>query len=80
MKSKYKVIQNGERVPSGEPVFQVAETIDGEDVVVVTELMTKKEAEAALQALSPQKIEAPKKEPVKKKAPVKKAAKKSSKK
>jgi acyl-CoA reductase-like NAD-dependent aldehyde dehydrogenase len=80
MKSKYKVIQNGERVPSGEPVFQVAETIDGEDVVVVTELMTKKEAEAALQALSPQKKEAPKKEPVKKKAPVKKAAKKSSKK
>tara|TARA_R110000824_G_scaffold50815_2_gene141646 strand:+ start:5996 stop:6220 length:225 start_codon:yes stop_codon:yes gene_type:complete len=74
MKSKYKVIQNGERVPSGEPVFQVAETIDGEDVVVVTELMTKKEAEAALQALSPQAKAAPKKEPVKK------ASKKSSKK
>ena len=52
----------------------MAETIDGEDVVVVTELMTKKEAEAALQALSPQAKAAPKKEPVKK------ASKKSSKK
>ncbi len=68
--AKYKVIQNGERVPSGEPVYQVAETIDGEDVVVITELMTKQEAEKAMKALEPEK-----KAPVKK-APVKKAPKK----
>jgi len=53
--AKYKVVQNGERIPSGEPVYQVATTIDGEDVVVVGELMTKKEAGAAMKALSPAK-------------------------
>mgnify|MGYP000377264386 CR=1 FL=1 len=51
--SKYKVVQNGERVPSGEPIFQVATTVDGEDIIVDSNLMTKKEAQAAMQALSP---------------------------
>tara|TARA_R100000656_G_C3943465_1_gene127105 strand:+ start:126 stop:323 length:198 start_codon:yes stop_codon:yes gene_type:complete len=64
--AKYKVIQNGERIPSGEPVYQVATTIDGEDVVVVGELMTKKEAEAAMKALTPARA-APKKASKKKK-------------
>ena len=53
--SKYKVVQNGERVPSGEPIFQVATTVDGEDIIVDSNLMTKKEAQAAMQALSPRK-------------------------
>lgn len=53
--AKYKVVQNGERVPSGEPIFQVAEIIDGEEVIVDTSLMTKKEAQAAMKALSPAK-------------------------
>tara|TARA_R110001583_G_C5399192_1_gene385565 strand:+ start:295 stop:486 length:192 start_codon:yes stop_codon:yes gene_type:complete len=51
--SKYKVVQNGERVPSGEPIFQVATTVDGEDIIVDSNLMTKKEAQAAMKALSP---------------------------
>ena len=55
--AKYKVVQNGERIPSGEPVYQVVTT---DDVVVVGELMTKKEAEAAMKALMPAKA-APKK-------------------
>ena len=49
--AKYKVVQNGERVPSGEPIFQVAEIIDGEEVIVDGSLMTKKEAQAALKKL-----------------------------
>jgi|TARA_R100001530_G_scaffold26665_1_gene21392 hypothetical protein len=53
--AKYKVVQNGERVPSGEPIFQVAEIIDGEEVIVDGSLMTKKEAQAAMKALSPAK-------------------------
>ena len=53
--AKYKVVQNGERVPSGEPIFQVAEIIDGEEVIVDASLMTKKEAQAAMKALSPAK-------------------------
>jgi hypothetical protein len=61
--AKYKVVQNGERVPSGDPVYQVATTVDGEDVIVVGDLMTKKEADAAMKALAPTK-----------KAPVKKAS------
>ena len=52
--AKYKVVQNGERIPSGEPVYQVVTT---DDVVVVGELMTKKEAEAAMKALMPAKAE-----------------------
>jgi hypothetical protein len=59
--AKYKVVQNGERVPSGEPVFQVATTVDGEDVIVDANLMTKKEATAAMKALSPVKKPAKKK-------------------
>jgi hypothetical protein len=59
--AKYKVVQNGERVPSGEPIFQVAEIIDGEEVIVDTSLMTKKEAQAAMKALSPAKKAAKKK-------------------
>ena len=55
--ANYKVVQNGERIPSGEPVYQVVTT---DDVVVVGELMTKKEAEAAMKALLPAKA-APKK-------------------
>ena len=61
--AKYKVVQNGERIPSGEPVYQVVTT---DDVVVVGELMTKKEAEAAMKALMPAKAE-PKKASKKKK-------------
>ena len=53
--AKYKVVQNGERVPSGEPVFQEATTVDGEDVIDDASLMTKKEATAAMKALSPVK-------------------------
>ena len=53
--AKYKVVQNGERVPSGDPIFQVATTVDGEDIIVDSNLMTKKEAQAAMQALSPVK-------------------------
>ena len=53
--TKYKVVQNGERVPSGEPIFQVAKTVDGEDVIVDANLMTKKEATAAMKALAPAK-------------------------
>ena len=53
--AKYKVVQNGERVPSGEPIFQVAEIIDGEEVIVNGNLMTKKEAQDAMKALSPAK-------------------------
>ena len=52
--AKYKVVQNGERIPSGEPVYQVVTT---DDVVVVGELMTKKEAEAAMKALMPAQAE-----------------------
>ena len=52
--ANYKVVQNGERIPSGEPVYQVVTT---DDVVVVGELMTKKEAEAAMKALMPAKAE-----------------------
>ena len=52
--AKYKVVQNGERIPSGEPVYQVVTT---DDLVVVGELMTKKEAEAAMKALMPAKAE-----------------------
>ena len=59
--AKYKVVQNGERVPSGEPIFQVAEIIDGEEVIVDATLMTKKEAQAAMKALSPAKKTAKKK-------------------
>jgi len=61
--AKYKVVQNGERIPSGEPVYQVVTT---DDLVVVGELMTKKEAEAAMKALTPAKA-APKKASKKKK-------------
>ena len=61
--AKYKVVQNGERIPSGEPVYQVVTTIDGEDVVVVGELMTKKEAEAAMKVLAPAKKAPAKKAP-----------------
>ena len=57
--AKYKVVQNGERIPSGEPVYQVV-TTDAGNPVVVGELMTKKEAEAAMKALMPAKA-APKK-------------------
>jgi hypothetical protein len=53
--AKYKVVQNGERVPSGDPIFQVAKTVDGEDIIVDATLMTKKEAQAAMKALSPAK-------------------------
>ena len=53
--AKYKVVQNGERVPSGDPIFQVAKTVDGEDIIVDATLMTKKEAQAAKKALSPAK-------------------------
>ena len=59
--AKYKVVQNGERVPSGEPIFQVAKTVDGEDVIVDANLMTKKEATVAMKALSPVKKPANKK-------------------
>jgi hypothetical protein len=59
--SKYKVVQNGERVPSGEPIFQVAEIIDGEEVIVDGNLMTKKEAQASMKAMSPAKKTAKKK-------------------
>jgi len=59
--SKYKVVQNGERVPSGEPIFQVATTVKGEDIIVDATLMTKKEAQAAMKALSPAKKTAKKK-------------------
>ena len=61
--AKYEVVQNGERIPSGEPVYQVVTT---DDLVVVGELMTKKEAEAAMKALMPAKAE-PKKASKKKK-------------
>ena len=54
--AKYKVVQNGERIPSGEPVYQVV-TTDAGNPVVVGELMTKKEAEAAMKALMPAKAE-----------------------
>ena len=63
--AKYKVIQNGVRVPSGEPVYQVV-TTDAGNPMVVSELMTKKEAEAAMKALTPAKA-APKKASKKKK-------------
>lgn len=59
--AKYKVVQNGEMVPSGEPIFQVATTVDGEDVIVDSNLMTKKEAIAAMKAMSPAKKTAKKK-------------------
>jgi|TARA_R100000742_G_C4279204_1_gene103200 hypothetical protein len=59
--AKYKVVQNGERVPSGEPIFQVAEIIDGEEVIVDGNLMTKKEAQASMKAMSPAKKTAKKK-------------------
>jgi len=64
--AKYKVVQNGERVPSGEPVFQVATTVDGEDVIVDANLMTKKEATAAMKALAPAKKSVKKKSSKKK--------------
>jgi hypothetical protein len=64
--AKYKVVQNGERVPSGEPIFQVTEIIDGEEVIVNGNLMTKKEAQDAMKALSPAKK--PDKKTAKKKA------------
>ena len=54
--AKYKVVQNGERIPSGEPVYQVV-TTDAGNPVVVGELMPKKEAEAAMKALMPAKAE-----------------------
>ena len=59
--AKYKVVQNGERVPSGEAIFQVAEIIDGEEVIVDSSLMTKKEAQASMKAMSPVKKTAKKK-------------------
>ena len=59
--AKYKVVQNGEMVPSGEPIFQVATTVDGEDVIVDSNLMTKTEATAAMKAMSPAKKTAKKK-------------------
>ena len=64
--AKYKVVQNGERVPSGEPIFQVATTVDGEDVIVDANLMTKKEATAAMKALAPAKKSVKKKSSKKK--------------
>ena len=64
--TKYKVVQNGERVPSGEPIFQVATTADGEDVIVDANLMTKKEATAAMKALAPAKKSVKKKSSKKK--------------
>ena len=66
MKSKYKVIQNGVKIPSGEAIYQVA---TADDVVVISEPMTKKEAEVAMKALSPAE------KPEKKKAPTKKEVK-----
>ena len=59
--AKYKVVQNGEKVPSGEAIFQVAEIIDGEEVIVDSSLMTKKEAQASMKAMSPVKKTAKKK-------------------
>tara|TARA_R100000963_G_scaffold34475_1_gene28282 strand:+ start:156 stop:347 length:192 start_codon:yes stop_codon:yes gene_type:complete len=59
--AKYKVVQNGERVPSGEAIFQVAEIIDGEEVIVDSNLMTKKEAQASMKVMSPVKKTANKK-------------------
>tara|TARA_R100000988_G_scaffold69516_1_gene35707 strand:+ start:413 stop:604 length:192 start_codon:yes stop_codon:yes gene_type:complete len=59
--AKYKVVQNGERVPSGEAIFQVAEIIDGEEVIVDSSIMTKKEAQASMKAMSPAKKPAKKK-------------------
>ena len=59
--AKYKVVQNGERVPSGEAIFQVAEIIDGEEVIVDSSLMTKKEAQASMKAMFPVKKTAKKK-------------------
>jgi hypothetical protein len=59
--AKYKVVQNGERVPSGEAIFQVAEIIDGEEVIVDSSIMTKKEAQASMKAMSPVKKTAKKK-------------------
>ena len=59
--AKYKVVQNGERFPSGEAIFQVAEIIDGEEVIVDSSLMTKKEAQASMKAMSPVKKTAKKK-------------------
>ena len=59
--AKYKVVQNGEKVPSGEAIFQVAEIIDGEEVIVDSSIMTKKEAQASMKAMSPVKKTAKKK-------------------
>ena len=59
--AKYRVVQNGERVPSGEAIFQVAEIIDGEEVIVDSSLMTKKEAQTSMKAMSPVKKTAKKK-------------------
>ena len=59
--AKYKVVQNGEKVPSGEAIFQVAEIINGEEVIVDSSIMTKKEAQASMKALSPVKKTAKKK-------------------
>tara|TARA_R100000995_G_scaffold78701_1_gene49435 strand:- start:1586 stop:1777 length:192 start_codon:yes stop_codon:yes gene_type:complete len=59
--AKYKVVQNGEKVPSGEAIFQVAEIIDGEEVIVDSSIMTKKEAQASMKAMSPAKKPAKKK-------------------
>ena len=59
--AKYKVVQNGEKVPSGEAIFQVAEIINGEEVIVDSSIMTKKEAQASMKAMSPVKKTAKKK-------------------
>jgi len=72
MADKLKVVENGYSLLTGDPVYQIA---NAEDEVVDVGPYTKKEADAALKALSPKKAE-PKKEPVVKKAPAKKTTKK----
>tara|TARA_R110002050_G_scaffold127723_5_gene248774 strand:+ start:1344 stop:1562 length:219 start_codon:yes stop_codon:yes gene_type:complete len=72
MADKLKVVENGYSLITGDPVYQIA---NAEDEVVDVGPYSKKEADAALKALAPNKAEAKKEDPVKK-APAKKTTKK----
>ena len=72
MDDKLKVDENGYSLITGVPVYQIA---NAEDEVVDVGPYSKKEADAALKELSPNKAEAKKEDPVKK-APAKKTTKK----
>jgi hypothetical protein len=72
MADKFKVVENGYSLLTGDAIFQV---VNGDEEVVDAGPYSKKQAEAAIKELAPKKA-APKKEAPAKKTTAKKATKK----